>query len=176
MTEEILAGGNAEPSAAPDSPGEIPAAPALAAPAAPAEAAAATPPGEPGIGSRVAGYRLEERIGAGGMAVVYRALDVRLGRQVALKLMAPVVAGDRVFRQRFLRESRAASAVDESHILPVYEADQAPDGTLFIATRYVQGGDLGALMSRERTLPFGRVADIVSQTAAGLDAAHALAT
>ena len=189
MAEDLLTGSTGQPGAgAPAPPAAALATPAAAAApadsgqvasadvgdAAPPAGSAPGQPGEPGVGSRVAGYRLEERIGAGGMAVVYRALDVRLGRQVALKLMAPVLAGDHTFRQRFLRESRAASAVDEPHILPVYEADQAPDGTLFIATRYVQGGDLRTLLSREGTLSFGRVADIVGQTAAALDAAHAL--
>ena len=71
-------------------------------------------------GSRVAGYRLERRIGAGGMAVVYRARDEQLGRMVALKILPPMMSGDREFRVRFIRESRAAAAVDDPHILPVY--------------------------------------------------------
>ena len=88
-------------------------------------------------GSRVAGYRLEEQIGRGGMAVVFRARDERLGRLVALKILAPALAADEAFRQRFIRESRAAAAVDDPHIIPVFEAGEA-DGVLFIAMRYVQ--------------------------------------
>ena len=72
------------------------------------------------LGSRIAGYRLEEEIGAGGMAVVFRALDERLDRFVALKLLTPWLAADEDFRHRFLRESRAAAAVDDPHIIPVY--------------------------------------------------------
>jgi DNA-binding beta-propeller fold protein YncE len=105
------------------------------------------------------------------MAVVYRARDDRLGRLVALKIMAPAVAADALFRQRFARESRAAAAVDHPHIIPVYEAGEA-DGVLFIAMRFVGGGDVGSLL-REGPLPSARVASIISPVASALDAAHA---
>src|SRR6516225_12305913 len=72
----------------------------------------------------LAGYRLEERIGAGGMAVVFRARDERLGRLVALKILASEVAEDQEFRRRFIAESRAAK-VEHPHIIPVYEAGEA---------------------------------------------------
>ena len=85
-------------------------------------------------GSRIAGYRLEEEIGAGGMAVVFRARDDRLDRLVALKLLTPWLAADEDFRHRFLRESRAAAAVDDPHIIPVYEAGEA-GGVLYLAMR-----------------------------------------
>jgi serine/threonine-protein kinase len=87
-------------------------------------------------GSRIAGYLLEAEIGAGGMAVVLRARDERLDRLVALKVLAPGLAANEEFRRRFLRESRAAAAVDDPHIIPVYEAGEA-GGVLFIAMRYV---------------------------------------
>ncbi len=122
-------------------------------------------------GSRVAGYRLEEQVGAGGMAVVFRAMDERLGRQVALKVLAPAQASEE-FRHRFIRESRAAAAVDDPHIVPVYEAGEA-DGVLFIAMRYVAGGDVHALLRRKGPLPPDRVAAIISPVASALDAAHA---
>ena len=93
-------------------------------------------------GLRVAGYRLERQVGAGGMAVVFRARDERLGRVVALKVLAAGLAADGEFRARFIRESRAAAAVDDPHIIPVFEAGEA-DGVLFIAMRYVPGGDVG---------------------------------
>ena len=123
-------------------------------------------------GSRVGGYLLEEQIGQGGMAVVFRALDERLGRQVALKILAPALAADAAFRQRFIRESRAAAAVDHPNIIPVFEAGES-GGALFIAMRYVRGGDVRSLLSREGSLPASRVAAIVSPVAAALDAAHA---
>lgn len=129
-------------------------------------------PGELSPGALLAGYRLEERIGRGGMAVVYRAYDHRLDRQVALKILAPELALDEAFRRRFIRESRAAAAVDDAHIIPVFEAGEA-DGALFIAMRYVRGGDVRSLLDRTGPLPLARAADFVSQIASALDAAHA---
>ena len=123
-------------------------------------------------GSLVAGYLLEKQVGAGGMAVVFRARDERLGRLVALKVLAPALAADAEFRQRFLRESRAAAAVDDPHIIPVYEAGDA-GGVLFIAMRYVPGGDVRTLLRREGPLPARRAAVIISAVASALDAAHA---
>ena len=122
-------------------------------------------------GSRIAGYLIEEQIGRGGMAVVYRASDPRLDRSVALKILAPELTGDAAFRQRFLREMRAAAAVDHPHIVPVFDAGEA-DGALYIAMRYVSGQDLRTLLDAERTLPAARVAHIVAQVASALDEAH----
>ena len=124
-----------------------------------------------GPGSRIAGYVLEEQIGSGGMAVVFRAHDGRLDRQVALKILAPAFTADEAFRQRFIRESRAAAAVDDPHIIPVFEAGEA-DGVLFIAMRYVKSGDVRSLLAQSGPLPSARVAEIISQVSAALDAAH----
>jgi len=129
-------------------------------------------PGDLPAGAQVASYRVDGLIGRGGMAVVYRATDVRLGRTVALKVLGPELAGDQAFRQRFIRESRAAAAVDHPHVIPVFEAGES-DGLLFIATRYVHGGDVRALIERAGPLPAGRAVRIVGQVAAALDAAHA---
>ncbi len=92
-------------------------------------------------GTVVAGYRIVEQIGSGGMAVVFRARDERLNRLVALKIMAPGLAADLAFRHRFISESQAAAAVDDPNIIPVYDAGEA-DGVLFIAMRLVSGGDV----------------------------------
>jgi Protein kinase domain len=124
------------------------------------------------LGSRVAGYRLEEEIGAGRTAVVFRAFDERLDRFVALKLLTPWLAADEDFRHRFLRESRAAAAVDDPHIIPVYEAGKA-SGVLFISMRYVSGGSVRDLMRREGPLPVAHAAAVISPVASALDAAHA---
>jgi len=123
-------------------------------------------------GSRIAGYCLEEQIGHGGTAVVYRAQDERLPRQVALKILSPALAADDEFRHRFIRESRSAAAVDDPHIIPVYEAGDA-NGLLFIAMRYVPSGDAGTLVRRLGPLPIARAAAIISAVASALDAAHA---
>jgi serine/threonine protein kinase/DNA-binding beta-propeller fold protein YncE len=128
-------------------------------------------PGGFAAGSQIAGYRLEEQIGRGGMAVVFRAHDPRLDRRVALKILAPELARDDAFRQRFIRESRAAAAVDHPHIIPVFEAGEAA-AVLFIAMRYVQGGDVRTLLDTHGTLPPARVVSIVTQVASALDAAH----
>jgi serine/threonine protein kinase len=122
-------------------------------------------------GSLVAGYRLEAQVGEGGMAVVFRARDERLGRLVALKVLAPRLAADLEFRRRFMAESRAAAAVDDPHIIPIYEADEA-DGVLFIAMRFIQGGDLRKVLAAEGALPLNRAAAFVSPVASALDAAH----
>jgi serine/threonine protein kinase len=124
-------------------------------------------------GSLLGGYRLEEQVGAGGMAVVFRARDERLNRLVALKIMTPAMGSDDMFRQRFIRESRAAAAVDDPHIIPVYEAGEVGQ-VLFIAMRFVQGGDVRSLLRREGPLSPEQVASIVSPVASALDAAHAV--
>jgi hypothetical protein len=123
-------------------------------------------------GTLVAGYRIESRIGAGGMAVVYRARDERLGRWIALKVITPEWADDEEFRQRFVAESRAAARVDDPHVIPVYEAGQA-GGVLFIAMRLVTGTDLWGVLRREGALSPERALDLLSPVASALDAAHA---
>jgi len=128
-------------------------------------------PGGLAAGSQIAGYKIEQQIGRGGMAVVYLASDGRLNRSVALKILAPEFADDTSFRQRFIREMRAAAAVDHPNIVPVFDAGEA-DGALFIAMRYVSGQDLRTLLDHEGTLPAARVAHLISQAAAALDEAH----
>jgi serine/threonine protein kinase len=122
-------------------------------------------------GEQLAGYQIQEPIGRGGMAIVYRALDLRLGRLVALKVLAPNLSEDEAFRQRFIRESRAAAGVDHPHIIPVFEAGEAA-GMLFIAMRYVSHGDVRTLIDTNGPLDADRVISITSQVASALDCAH----
>jgi serine/threonine-protein kinase len=123
-------------------------------------------------GSRIAGYLIEEQIGAGGMGAVFRARDEVLGRLAAVKIVAPSAADDE-FRARFLRESRIAAAVDSPHIIPVYGAGEA-GGLLYIATRFVPGGDLERLRQRSGgTIAPVRVSALLAQVASALDTAHA---
>jgi len=123
-------------------------------------------------GYRIAGYRLTEQIGRGGMAIVYRAQDERLNREVALKVLAPSQAADGAFRQRFIQESHAAAAVDDPNIIPVFEAGEAA-GVLFIAMRLVRGGDVRSLVRRDGRLPVQRAVRIMAAAASALDTAHA---
>ncbi|MFG2788044.1 serine/threonine-protein kinase [Streptomyces sp. NPDC048419] len=123
------------------------------------------------IGRQVAGYRIEREIGRGGMAVVYRAQDLRLERTVALKLLAPELARNDTFRLRFTHESRAAAAIDHPHIVPVFEAGET-DGVLYIAMRYVEGSDLRHLLDRRGPLAPEVALRIAAQVASALDAAH----
>jgi serine/threonine protein kinase len=124
------------------------------------------------VGSRIANYRIEAPIGTGGMGSVFRARDERLGRQVALKVLRPDLARDRDFRLQFIRESKAAAAVDHPNIIPVFEAGEIDD-LLFIAMRYVSGGDVQSLLNREGSLSPSRATSIITPIASALDAAHA---
>ncbi|MFD8326538.1 serine/threonine-protein kinase [Streptomyces lydicus] len=132
-----------------------------------------TAPDSSGLrGRRIAEYLLQDEIGRGGMAVVYRAEDLRLGRTVAVKLLAPELARNETFRKRFTHESRVAAAIDHPHIVPVFEAGET-EGMLYIAMRYVQGRDLAALLDRDGPLPLETACRIALQVASALDAAHA---
>ncbi|MFE3639280.1 serine/threonine-protein kinase [Streptomyces cellostaticus] len=123
------------------------------------------------VGHRVADYLLESVIGRGGMAVVYRARDLRLDRTVALKLLAPELSRNDTFRKRFTHESRVAAAIDHPHIVPVFEAGET-HGVLYIAMRYVPGSDLRHLLDERGPLPFADAVRIAAQVASALDAAH----
>ncbi len=96
---------------------------------------------DPRIGTELGPYRIEAVIGRGGMGVVYRAEQLGLARKVALKILAPVLVDDEAFRQRFVRESQMAAAIDHPNILPIYEAGEV-DGVYFLAMRFVDGADL----------------------------------
>ena len=124
------------------------------------------------LGTEIAGYHIEAPLGRGGMAVVFKARDVRLDRPVALKVLAPELARSPQFRERFLRESRLAASLDHPNIIPVYEAGEA-NGLLFIAMRLVTGGDLTGVLESRGPLEPAETVTILSQVAAGLDAAHA---
>ncbi len=106
------------------------------------------------------------------MGVVYRATDLALDRQVALKLIAASHARDPVFRARFERECRLAAAIDHPHVVPVLHAGEQ-DGRLYLTMRYVDGTDLGTLLRDEGRLAPARAVTLVYQVAGGLDEAHA---
>jgi non-specific serine/threonine protein kinase len=104
------------------------------------------------------------------MGIVYRAVQLRLTRMVALKLVTPALARDTSFRERFRREWMIAASIDHPNVIPVYEAGEE-DGALFIAMRWVDGTDLRETIDRGRLEP-SRAAQLVSQAARALDAAH----
>ena len=126
---------------------------------------------DPRPGDVVAGYRIESRIGRGGMGVVYLAEHQTLRRRAALKIIAPDLADDTDFRERFLREARIAATLTHPNVVTVYDAGEI-DGLLYIAMQYVPGADLAAILREERRLGPYRVLDIGRQVAAALDAAH----
>ncbi len=127
---------------------------------------------DPRIGSELFGYRLEALLGRGGMGVVYKAYDPRLKRNVALKLIAPELSDDEGFRERFLAESELAASLDHPNVVPIYDAGEV-DGQLYIAMRYVEGGELKTLLEQDGPLKPARAVAICGQIAAALDAAHA---
>ena len=128
-------------------------------------------PGSANIGTELAGYRLEALIGRGGMGVVYRAHDLALDRDVALKLLAPHLADDVSFRERFLTESRVAASLEHPNVVPIHDAGEI-DGQLYIAMRLVEGSDLKEVL-RDGPLEPARAVRVLEQIAGALDAAHA---
>jgi streptogramin lyase len=123
-------------------------------------------------GDVFAGHRITGLAGRGGMGVVYRAEQLDLERPVALKLIATPLARDEAFRERFVRESRAAAAIDHPNVIPVYSAGEE-DGRLYLAMRFVDGEDLRSLVQREGPLAPHQAAAIIAQVGNALDAAHA---
>lgn len=107
------------------------------------------------IGTEIAGFRIQEELGRGGMGVVYLAEQSSPRRRVALKILSPELARDPAFRERFTRESEAAASVEHPNVIPVHASGES-DGVLYIAMRYVQGEDLAKLIDREGPLPSGR--------------------
>ncbi len=122
-------------------------------------------------GTEFAGYRISRTLGRGGMSVVYLAEHDWLQRKVALKVLAPQLAEDERFRERFVRESRLAASLDHPNVIPIYEAGGS-GGDLFIAMRYVEGTDLRGLLHDGGALEPDRALGLLRQVAAALDAAH----
>ena len=129
------------------------------------------PAEDPRIGTEVAGYRIEQRIGRGGMGVVYRAEHLTLGRQAALKIIVPDLAESEGFRSRFLQEARIAATLVHPNVVTVYDAGDM-NGLLYIAMQYVEGSDLAKVLRTDGRLKPFRALDVLRQVGAALDAAH----
>jgi serine/threonine-protein kinase len=125
----------------------------------------------PLVGDEYAGYRLLSVLGRGGMSVVYKAENPRLGSVVALKLLAPGLAGDDVFRARFLEESRIAASLNHPNVIPIYDAGSS-GGLLYIAMRYVSGTDVRQMIKKRGRLIPAVALSLTGQAARALDAAH----
>jgi serine/threonine protein kinase len=123
-------------------------------------------------GTVLGGFCVESFIAEGPMGPVYLASHAKTGRQVALKLLAPELSGGALSRRRFLREPHVEANVDHPHIVPVITSGE-DEGVLYVATAYVEGSDLRALIEREGRLDPDRALNLLEQVAAGLDAAHA---
>ena len=119
----------------------------------------------------VSHYRVEEEIGRGGMGVVYRAVDTRLGRTVAIKMLPAASTADAARHRRFVQEARSASALNHPAIVTIHDIDEH-DGTTFIAMELVEGTPLDRLLA-ERPLRPDEALDYAVQIASGLAAAHA---
>jgi len=126
-----------------------------------------------GVGQQLGDYRLEEIIGQGGMGVVYRATQLGLERTVAVKVIAPGLAADDTFRERFQREARMLAHVDHPHVIPIHHAGEA-DGQLFLSMRWVDGHDLAQeIRASPRGMEAERALLFLRQIGGALDAVHA---
>src|SRR5262249_6446999 len=122
------------------------------------------------IGRVLSHYRLEERLGAGGMGVLYRATDLKLGRAVAIKLLARHLVSDETAKARFIREARAASALDHPNIATVHDVGEEEDELVIVMAPY-EGETLKQRLEKGR-LGIKEALDVLRQVALGLEAAH----
>lgn len=123
------------------------------------------------IDQTISHYRILEKLGEGGMGVVYKAHDTKLDRDVALKFLPHNLTSDPIEKERFYHEARAASALTHPNITVVYEIGESTDGQVFIAMEYVEGKTLKQVVAEE-TLSIQKALDVAIQACSGLAAAH----
>jgi len=125
----------------------------------------------PMVGDEFAGYRLRSVLGRGGMSAVYQAENPRLGNVIALKILAPELADDDLFRTRFLEESRIAASMNHPNVIPIHDMGSS-GGLLYIAMRCVTGTDLRQMIAKRGRLQPEMAVLLLTQAARALDAAH----
>lgn len=125
------------------------------------------------VGRQISHYQILERVGAGGMGVVYKAEDTKLRRLVALKFLPLEQHENETAKTRFIREAQAASAIDHPNICNVHEIDETEDGRLFMALAYYEGETLRERLQRTGPLAVEEAINVAVQTARGLEIAHA---
>src|ERR1051326_2290607 len=123
------------------------------------------------LNKRVAHYLILEKLGEGGMGIVFKAKDTRLGRFVALKMMRPESVADPLRKQRFIQEAKSASALNHPNIIHIYDIG-TEDNADFIAMEYVQGTPLDRKVLEQKAIPWLEAVGYGIQTADALDAAH----
>jgi serine/threonine protein kinase len=123
------------------------------------------------VGQRLGPYRIEARLGQGGMGIVFRAIHDGDGRTVALKVLREELSADDAYRRRLAREARAAAEVDHPNLAPVLEAGEA-DGRMYLAMRYVEGRSLDERLRWEGPLSLAELLRLAAEVGAGLDALH----
>jgi len=124
------------------------------------------------IGQTIGHYEVEERLGGGGMGVVYRARDRKLGRLVALKFLSPHLVASEPAKQRFIAEARAASALDHPSIATIHAIEETRDGELYIVMAYYEGETIAARLARRGAIPVGQALELALQAAEGIARAH----
>ncbi len=118
-------------------------------------------------------YRVEERLGEGGMAQVYLAIHDRLGRKFAVKVLKPAYVSDQTALERFFRDARTAASLNHPHIVEAFDYGETPDGSPFIVMELLLGEDLGKILQQEGRLEIERTIRIAGETANALEAVHA---
>lgn len=128
--------------------------------------------GDPLVGTHLAHFRVDERIGAGGMGEVYKGWDLALDRPVAIKLITPAIAADPDLRERFYREARAQARITHPNVCHIYFVGEQ-DARVFFAMEYIEGESLAERVARDGTIPAEDALEYVRQAALGLREAHA---
>jgi serine/threonine protein kinase len=131
------------------------------------------PSADPFVGKTVAHYEIAAKLGGGGMGIVYRAKDTKLGRHVALKFLPPEWSHDEHVKQRFIREAQAASATDHPNICTIHGIESTSDDQLYIVMAYCDGQTLKERLEKGK-IEVDEALSIATQVADGLAKAHTM--